>query len=1560
MDESTLLTITGDSIGAEDSQEYTSFFVTLDPAKLSLLTLESTTSLFCSYGAIPRMASFYTLTLKNWSPKYSELFVSVGSKSIDIDFFLRNQIVELLNDSDRATMPMDDDSGDDDTPLGAVLDFTSTIKLQPSKNVDESGPWPRLAILTNRGQLVCWNLWAKTDASSNKPADLSKATSKPTNAKVQQSLSTSTMATSSSVPTFGAPPGAGVPNPFGLTTSSIFAQNSTFKTESDTTTSSIFGKSSNPFGQSPFMNSSKPEATTDTKQKSSFGFSSFTSALPKSDASTTSKLAAAPAAAPFGSTSFGSSFGKSAFGVNNFKMGGESAAASATPTTSTTTNTSTLKAFSGTSGGFAAFSSTGSNNTSSPFGQFSKGTNSTGGLFDNIGKQNSTTSSPFSQLSSDRVGGLFSGSTNTPSGLTNSESDQKSPFANLSSSTATTPNAFTTNNSNLFGSATSKVLDAEKKESSPFGKSGFNRIMNTDTPVFTNNTKPTLSFETKQKIEELESDYEEEELEAESEKESDEESNFSDDFDDAESFVDLADQTNSINESKRPSQSAPESAAKPAFESSKPAANPAFESSKPTINLVFEPSKPAIKPGFLTASQLANTRAEGLNPEVIRATNRLQKAPLPLDEQMDEYDFGFELNSNITAEEAVKNLLARSSVNFEGAGKLYSDFIIGRAKYYDETIEDIDKMVADWEEKRLKEKDLEFKEAEEVRQKERQKRLKLFLQKKEKRDIALNEVKKGMKKISETLNKEVERRRAEVAELSEQRAIENEIDAKLREEEENFNVALKLMTDQMKEMSHLAEEQERLMTEEAKKEAERLKTLREKTVSDNLKDENDKQEEGHASNVSDSFVKIAKTEAEHENGSSKPLTESNALEPDSTGEEEESEQLQIGSEDTNSTDEKEILDEEQGKSEEQAVPSPESLNEPSGHEESKEETLCAKSSAQVDHNADKLNSESATEAIDNSTRHTADELTEAFAEEQDHTSNDLGHISSYAGEAGAAFDRAQEKTTSSENFTKDDNDKTSTNSSEEKSNVDSEEGQHSLTEAGEDKEATTILNSSGNQENNEGHIGYGSSDNDTEQQMPKNVDNDEQFELVDKDGTTTKLPQTDDSGDVIGQTNDDNKNAPAVKDTALPSEAQNKKKSSKLTSMYAEKNEQVSATELSSKMPTSLIPDPNISLKMSTHTELTSSNISTIPTLENSQTYTDYVYIESSIDAHADIKKTITANANIVSDSVLAIPHYTTVSTEIEKMEMSKISNFEDDEVYFSKHYVPMNLPLLHARGKVTYPDSFELLPPLGKEMKRLIYDVFIDFDVLHKNIIAMNEYISDQSNSTLIFHTLEKSSGFSSFWRFFEAETVLQGLEKQAKVYSDLAKHYDGLDTDSSTLKKDLFTNFRKLSEYQDSLNKLTKKDLEFKRSYMNSNRPLSFENIKTRRNLREKVKVLQDIDRTVQSEVLILKSQIYPEQIVKHDRSINSIISSLQSNLYSHADTITSLSDRMKELKVIEEEPKRISFKEEEVRNGRISDITNEPTIRISGMFTRISAQRSLADILKKKANNNRYFSL
>ena len=1601
LDESTLLTITGDSIGAEDSQEYTSFFVTLDPAKLSLLKLESTTSLFCSYGAIPRMASFYTLILKNWSPKYPELFVSVGSKSIDIDFFLKNQTVELLNDSDRATMPMDDDSGDDDTPLGAVLDFTSSVKVQPSKNVDELGPWPRLAILTNRGQLVCWNLWAKTDASLYNPTDLSKATSKPTNATIQHSFPTSTKTTSHSVPTFGATPGADVSNPFGSTNSSIFAQNSSFKTNSNTTTSSIFGKSSftdkssNPFGQSPFMNASnsnKTKSTTDAKQTSSFGFGSFASALPKPDANTTGKPAAtttanttAPAAAPFGSTSFGSSFGKSTFGVNNFKMGGESTTTAATPATSTTTNTMTSKAFSGASGGFAAFSSTSSNTTSSPFGQFSKGTSSTGGLFNDMGKQNSSTSSPFSQLSSDKAGGLFSGSTNTPSGLfgSNTGSDQKSPFANLSSGVTSPPSAFTSNKSNLFGSATSKVLGVKKEESSPFSRLGkdFSSVVNTNTPAFTNNTKPTLSFETKQKIEELESDYEEEELEAESEKESEEESDISDEFDDADSFVDLGEPTNLKNDSKIQPKASPgtvsvselsKPATKPAFEPSKPAIkpafgalkpaiNPAFQSPKNTFNAALEPPKSVLKPLSPSISKQISTGAERPSPGAINATNKSQKIPLTLDEQVDEFDFDFELNSNITTEKAVKNLLARSNITFEGAEKSYKDFIIDRAKYYDETLEDIDKMVTEWEEKREKEKSNEFKEAEEVRQKERQKRLQLFLQKKEKRDVALKEVTEGMKRISENLSKEVERRRAEVAELFEQREIENEMDAKLKEEEENFDVALKLMTAQMEEMSNLAQEQERLMVEAANEEAERLKAFQKKSVSYKLKDEKENLKKSQPSEISDSFVNIANMEAEQQNGSSNPLAEPNASVLDSINaedeDEDEAEKLELSFEDTDSADEKETLEEEQENFEDQAEPFREPVNETSEDEVSRKETDSTQLNVKVNHTADNFSSESANKDIDNSAERFSDDLINASAEQQDHTSTYSEHYSSYADEEGADSGIVQEPIVS-EKPTEELNGENSIDSSEKTSDRDSEKRQESLTDSAGDGEVSTALNFSSSNEKDEGDIKYDLSEN-TEESMPKKVDNDEQFELVDKDGTTSKLPQTDDPSEFVGQTNDGYESESAVKDEPT-FETQNKQKPSKLTSMYAEVNEQDFDSEPSSKVATSSTTNPNITLEKSTHTDLSSSNVSTIPTMENSHTYTDYVYIETSIDAHTDIEKTITANTDVVSDSVLAIPEYTTTSTEIEKMEVGKVSNFEDDEVYFSKHYVPMTLPLLHARGKVTYPDNFELLPPLGKEMKRLIYDVFIDFDVLHKNIIAMNEYISDQSNNSLIFHTLEKSSGFSNFWRFFEVETVLQGVEKQAKVYSDLARHYAGLGIDSSALKQDLFTKFRKLSEYQDSLNKLAKKESEFKRSYLNSNRPLTFENIKTRRNLREKVKVLQDIDRTVQSEVLILKSQIYPEQIVKDDRLINSIISSLQSNLYSHADTITSLFDGMKELKEVEEGPKAISFKEEEIRNISLSEITKEPTTRMSNMLTRISAQKSLAHILKNKANNNRYISL
>lgn len=1638
LDETTVLSVLGGPIDSEEEEEYTSIIITLTTQGLSPTKFESTSSLYSPFGVIPRIASFYTLILKNWSVEYPEIFVSIGSKSTDVDFFFKDKTVELLNDSDRATMPMDDDSGDDDTPLGVVLDLTSSINvMEPCKGVDVSDPLPRLAILTNRGQLLCWNIWTKNDIL-NKKVDLSKATTKPSvsssntiKSTPQNSIQSATkpaLAFGSTTTSFGN--SAGLSNPFGSTPSSIFGSIPPSKPlQSKAESSSIFGgsstaKISNPFGQSSFSGQSpfggqSPFSTTTatatnsntqqntasgrTKAAGSFGFSGFASALPTANA--TSNTPAKPVASastsstPFGtSASFGSSFGKSTFGVNNFKMGAESSTSSVGASASKTNNTVTTKPFTSTSGGFAMFSSTNttSNTSASPFGQFSKNTSGTGSLFGSLGKDSSlnSNSSPFSAITSNKIGelsGVSAESTAKPSGLFGAKigSSQKTPFSNLTPAIPQTSNSslntsFGSKPANLFGAAAAKVVEAEKKENPPsfgqFGKS-FNNILNSSSQssLFQNNTKSALSPETKQKIEELESDYEEEEIEEESRKESEEESEESDAVsesgEDDESFVDLGERATAMN-------------------------------------------KPILVPKSSVSGKVEERVAQ----------SKQKEAALSLDEQISQFEFDFELNSNVTAEKAVRNLLARSKINFEGAGESYRDFIISRAKFYDETLEDIDQMVSEWEKKRVIDKKAEQEKVEESKQQEHNKKLDLLFRKREQRDLALKEVKTGLDNMSDLLSKEAERRRNELEKLSEERAIESEIDAKIKEEEESFAVALKLITDQMKEVSELAEKQEKVIAEEAREEQERLKALKEKVEMAHSVKEVDEQEDEIPVKKNDFFVNIAGsgTEANEDDvtNDEKQLGEDTFIESESSVDESLGEHTEsIGAADTKDTEKKGMLEEEFENENENNDAEADENSEASKSKKSafgslvesnKEIFLSQKSSPseatlELCSSAEETASKSSTEIpqsekeihasseedngkteetyshtgayVDDSLNESSKEASEVSIEEPAEKSN-IKSIKELAKEQ--AFVRLGEVVEDSDTAQAQAEEKAAETGDVEKvtetaQNIDLNEVQPTPSVEKKKEISGEAIRSFSPEEtkiddgSDSKHLINGDLKQSTiEKSQSGDVDSEEQFEIVDKNESLS-FPESSHNISDAGS-----------KITAAAESVTGKKKIPKLSSIYDSAGEEEEeeeedyddndedeeqeeektsvAAEEKSESAISSVSTKNLNIDKSVHTESVSSNVSTLPDMQDAYTYTDYVYIESSVNALPDTaSKTVIFNSTRVPESVLVSPEYSVVSTDVEKMVIGKVSNFEEDEVYFSKHYIPMNLPLLHARGEVTYPEEFEQLPPLGKEMKKLIYDVFIDFSVLHKNIVSMNEYISDQSNESLIFHTLESSSGFSNFWRFFEVGTLLQGAEKQAKIFSDLSKHYGLLEEDSVTMRKGLFADFRKLSEYKHSLDKLTKKDLEFKRSYVNSNRPLSFENVKTRRNLRERVKTVQEVDRTVQSELLILKSQVYPEQVVKDDRSIKSVVSSLQNNLYGHADTISSLSDEIKELKQADDRPKKITFEEGEVKDLTIlSSITKEPTTRISGMLTRICAQDSLAEILKNKANNNRYVSL
>ncbi|KAG7904944.1 hypothetical protein KL907_003160 [Ogataea polymorpha] len=425
------------------------------------------------FGVIPRKLSFYALHLHNWSSTYPHLAFLTSSKSTEFNTLTRTQQLLQLNDSDRAQMPLDPDSGDDDTPLGLVLDLTGKLEvLEPCQQVEKCGPLPKMIALTNRGQLLVWNIWLSTDINAGK-VDL-EAARKAALADTEKTEITQAV------------PEQTLPKDSGFSLS----QNKT----------SLFGQSEKPAIQNPFGSSA---ATSSPFGKSGFAAASRSSAFGKSGFGQSA----------FGSAASGSSnssgFGQSGFGSSGFSFGQPKSVMN-TSSLNSTAAAKSFGAFSSFSSGTNAFASKSSSpfnlqpkedifanadkKDSSPFGEAKNASGNTGSsLFGQsssafkFGSANQATNdSPFAQLTSKPAGqeekkdgqlsfgsSPFGSEFKTSLGLDNLKLDTKlqspSPFASL---TKNTESPF----SSLNKKSESPFASLGNKESSPF--------LNSKTPAF--------------------------------------------------------------------------------------------------------------------------------------------------------------------------------------------------------------------------------------------------------------------------------------------------------------------------------------------------------------------------------------------------------------------------------------------------------------------------------------------------------------------------------------------------------------------------------------------------------------------------------------------------------------------------------------------------------------------------------------------------------------------------------------------------------------------------------------------------------------------------------------------------------------------------------------------------------------------------------------------------------------------------------------------------------------------------------------------------------------------
>lgn len=107
-----------------------------------------------------RDLSWYLGDASDWSPDEPTLFVNAFSRSGDLGLASGEHTLMPDDDTAQALLPFADNG--DTTPVGASLDWSSSLDVQhPFAGIDRCGPMPVFWILNNEGAILAWNVVSK-------------------------------------------------------------------------------------------------------------------------------------------------------------------------------------------------------------------------------------------------------------------------------------------------------------------------------------------------------------------------------------------------------------------------------------------------------------------------------------------------------------------------------------------------------------------------------------------------------------------------------------------------------------------------------------------------------------------------------------------------------------------------------------------------------------------------------------------------------------------------------------------------------------------------------------------------------------------------------------------------------------------------------------------------------------------------------------------------------------------------------------------------------------------------------------------------------------------------------------------------------------------------------------------------------------------------------------------------------------------------------------------------------------------------------------------------------
>ncbi|OBA20328.1 hypothetical protein METBIDRAFT_32341 [Metschnikowia bicuspidata var. bicuspidata NRRL YB-4993] len=134
-----------------------------------------------AYGAVARAPCMYVAAVHDWLKETVYAFIANGLNpeiaTLEVGPHTRTV---LLNDTDRAELPMDEASDEDTLPVGLALDLSGTHRTvrNPSPLIEQAvGVLPRLLCLNNTGCLLAWDVF-HVSAVRGGSLDLARAVSR--------------------------------------------------------------------------------------------------------------------------------------------------------------------------------------------------------------------------------------------------------------------------------------------------------------------------------------------------------------------------------------------------------------------------------------------------------------------------------------------------------------------------------------------------------------------------------------------------------------------------------------------------------------------------------------------------------------------------------------------------------------------------------------------------------------------------------------------------------------------------------------------------------------------------------------------------------------------------------------------------------------------------------------------------------------------------------------------------------------------------------------------------------------------------------------------------------------------------------------------------------------------------------------------------------------------------------------------------------------------------------------------------------------------------------------